>query len=432
MFVGAINQDTRAILYEMAQSWQGKEVYVGCSGNFTVERVLNKAGIMSIHSNDVSLYSCCIGRYLTGQAIKVEIADKRFEWLNKYMKDDISIISTILLCSEMFKYIDREEQYHKRMYKAYSDKFEKLHNRTIDRISDTLDKLKIKEFYAGDVIDFIRKAPEDIVAISFPPTYKSGYERLYKKIDEVFRWDMPEYEIFDDDSFEEFTKQLISKEQWVTLRDKRVDDLEKYLCSITKTGMRSKAVYLYSNCDISKLTLARQKIEKITIPRFTEKDIISKSSKLSVISITQGQMNLLRSEYLSVGIIPAPAMLNLAVLIDGKIIGAIAFQRSRFTARDAYMMTDFAIRPTKYKRLSKLILASAISKEVKILIEQSIGERIEVISTTAFTDKPVSMKYRGIFDLYSRKEGMLNYTAPAGQWTLQEGLDWWLKKHAKK
>lgn len=185
MFIGAINQDTRAILYEMAKDWKCKEIYVGCSGNFTVERVLNEAGIENIHSNDVSLYSCCIGRYLTGKKINVKVVDKRFEWLEEYMKTGLDIIATLLLCSEMFKYVDKEEIYYKRMYNAYLRRYKKLHEQTKEKIGDTLDNMKIKSFYAGDVLKFIKNTPKDAVVISFPPTYKGGYERLYKSFNSL-------------------------------------------------------------------------------------------------------------------------------------------------------------------------------------------------------------------------------------------------------
>lgn len=431
MFIGAINQDVRAILYEMAENWRDKEIYVGCSGNFTVERVLFKAGVKNIHSNDVSLYSCCLGRYLTGEKMNVDISDPEYEWLDKYMKNELDRIATLLLCSEMFKYADRQERYFKRMWQAYTENFAKLHEQTKERVAKALDGVRIKSFYAGDVVDFVRNAPDDAVIISFPPTYKSGYERMYKKIDEVFAWERPDYEIFDDNRFSEFISNLQKKHAWVTLRDKRIAELEPYLRAITQNGMRSKPVYVYAQGGHAKLTMPRQTIEPLKAPRFAESDEITQDSVLTFAEITQGQMNLLRSEYLSPNIIPAQAAVNLAVIVDGKIIGAVAFRTLSYIG-DVYMMTDFAIRPTKYSRLSKLVLAAALSIEVKKYLEYIFAMKFSTIATTAFTEKAVSMKYRGLFDLYSRKEGMLNYTAEAGRWSLREGLKWWLEKHSHK
>ena len=44
-------------------------------------------------------------------------------------------------------------------------------------------------------------------------------------------------------------------------------------------------------------------------------------------------------------------------------------------------------------------------------MEIKLMQRISGIYSTAFTDKPVSMKYRGIFELVGRKPGMLNYAS---------------------
>jgi hypothetical protein len=40
MFIGSINRYMRAVLEQAAHSWKGLPVYVACSGNFTVERIL--------------------------------------------------------------------------------------------------------------------------------------------------------------------------------------------------------------------------------------------------------------------------------------------------------------------------------------------------------------------------------------------------------
>jgi hypothetical protein len=44
-------------------------------------------------------------------------------------------------------------------------------------------------------------------------------------------------------------------------------------------------------------------------------------------------------------------------------------------------------------------------------MEVKLVQRIESVVTTAFTDKPVSMKYRGIFEIIGRSPGMINYAS---------------------
>ena len=97
---------------------------------------------------------------------------------------------------------------------------------------------------------------------------------------------------------------------------------------------------------------------------------------------------------------------------------------------DLYMMCDVALPHHRYRRLGKLVLAASLSRELRLsLSDGGMVARAKTIGTTAFTEKPVSMKYRGIYKLHSRKEGHLNYVGELGRWTLQEGLEWWLQNH---
>lgn len=97
-----------------------------------------------------------------------------------------------------------------------------------------------------------------------------------------------------------------------------------------------------------------------------------------------------------------------------------------------YLLSDFAVRPTPHRRLSKLVLAAAVSREVRDDCEQWLCGRVRTIGTTAFTDRPVSMKYRGLFDVHSRSEGKVNYLGPAGRWSLKEGCQWWMDDHSTR
>ena len=68
------------------------------------------------------------------------------------------------------------------------------------------------------------------------------------------------------------------------------------------------------------------------------------------------------------------------------------------------------------------MLVAALSVEMRDVLEQAMSIKVKTIGTTVFTKKNVSMKYRGLFDIYSRKDGAINYVAQAGRWTLKEGI----------
>ena len=413
----------RALISEISRKWQGLPVYVGCSGNFTVERILSKNGIKNVHGNDVSLYSCAIGNYLTGKSTAIEIINPDYEWLSEYLHDNENIIATLLVCSEYFKYIYKELPYYRRIAKAYRDQFDRMQRETIGVVKKAFDGVSLTDFYAGDVIDFMKNAPQDCVAVSFPPTYKGGYEKLYAKFDEVFNWNKPDYVLFDEGRFQNFHDVVMNKKYWLVFKDQEVEDLSSYLLGRVQTSLRSKAVYLYGNAEAKRrLTVPRQVTEKVLFKRATGE----LNGDLRIVHLTRGQLNTLRSEYLAKGILPASADSSFGILIGEELIGAVAVSRSNYSGGwcDAYIMSDFCIRPSMYKRLSKLVLVAVLSTEMQEIFEQALGIEVKTVGTTAFTQKSVSMKYRGLFEVSSRKEGALNYIARAGKWSLKEGYEW--------
>lgn len=92
------------------------------------------------------------------------------------------------------------------------------------------------------------------------------------------------------------------------------------------------------------------------------------------------------------------------------------------------MLSDFVIA-SRIRRLLKLLLMSTKTKELQEILREKFIQAVEFILTTAFTDNPVSMKYRGVFELMKRGEGFLQYTAPAGVMTTEEAVRTWSKKY---
>ena len=59
MFIGSIDKHSKIIVSKLLESISSKKIYVGCSGNFTFDRIAFYKGF-KVHSNDVSLYSTLI------------------------------------------------------------------------------------------------------------------------------------------------------------------------------------------------------------------------------------------------------------------------------------------------------------------------------------------------------------------------------------
>ena len=100
-----------------------------------------------------------------------------------------------------------------------------------------------------------------------------------------------------------------------------------------------------------------------------------------------------------------------------------------------YLLCDLAVPSACERRLAKLVLLLLSSTEVRDWLNAKLNLRLGWVATTAFSAGPVSMKYRGVFELYSRKQEKsgsykLNYYRRFTG-TLAENFALWLKKYHK-
>jgi hypothetical protein len=430
MFIGSINRYMRCVLESAASQWRGQDIYVACSGNFTVERILSRCGVGRLFSNDVSIYSCALGWHLVGQAVPYKIKEQagEFAWLADYLEPGPATIATLLLTGEMLK-VSGDNPYARRMQGEYRRRWPELHAKTVERVTKATANLRIAEYFAGDCREFLAKAGRNAVCISFPPTYEGGYERLFKKLDAIFDWPRPAYQVFSPEDFDQFSQTVRSFRHWMISSDAEQPAFAARHVATVQTSLRSKPVFMYCDQAAPKLALAHQELARNPWAPLTEEVV----EPVQVVRMDGKVLNAIRSVYLNPHIMPAMPQRCYAVLSAGKLVGAFGVSWGRgYLPCDVYLMCDFAVRPSPHKRLSKLILAALLSKAVQIDLEQATCSRVKVIGTTAFTDKPVSMKYRGLFEVHNRGEGYINYMGQAGRWSLQEGFQWWKANHSTK
>ena len=111
--------------------------------------------------------------------------------------------------------------------------------------------------------------------------------------------------------------------------------------------------------------------------------------------------------------IPADGEAPFAVAVDGKVFGFLIFARMQGEATSISWPISWSIR-TRYWRLAKLLLLVIQTKEIRRMMEEKLLEELPTCTTMVFTDKPVSMKYRGLFKLARRDQGKLVYETEMG------------------
>lgn len=449
-FLGVVHANARKVIGNAVPAFP-QRCHVLCSGNFSIEATLRLNGYEGfLTGSDVSLYTCALGLYFSGHDMILEMnvaAFPEMEPLAQYMTDACGKAAVVSLALDALPFYERKNPYARRMWRHYSNSWEQKVEKTRVRLEERKAVLRLDEFHPKDAWERAGEIPpgHDDMALTFPPTYEGGYEKLYKALEGLFVWNAPSYQILT--TGEQFAQRLIERDgPWLYGTEKRTPELDELLGQPFADAPRDTQVKisLYSDLDLGAMVLRREVgTEEPPWPRLTDHDEIGPQSKLTVHRVKSTQANYIRQVYASVEIGQASAAYSYAVAVDGKVIGILLFQEPTFgmklegeDRRDTsmYMMADIAVSSVKYPKLSKLLLAASLSKELRHDLESRTIRSLEYNVSTAFSTNPVSMKYRGMFKLHTRKQEpsgvyVLNYFGHMGQWTLKAALKLWRAKH---
>ena len=428
-FIGSVNAETRKWLGNNGPAFDGRQVYVGCSGAFTVEQLLTRyAPKAKIWSNDVSLYSSALGCYLAGRPFRLEVREEKFAWLTPYLADEEAKAAAVMVLFEALKYEKDKNLFQHRHWAHYLNHFESFHQGTVAKLQERKKEIRLEAYTSRDIFDLLDEIPQGAVVIAFLPTYAGGYERMFKRLGEIFDWDEPSYGMIDEDRKKRTVMKMMERD-YLYLDDRVYPGLP--MVAVVRKA-RMKPVYVYSNMAALKLGVMKQQRTSEFVPhaRLGDDDEITPASKLVVVPTTNKIVNYYRDVYLSKGCgIPSDGIMPFIVAVDGKVCGFLIY--SLTMGREIYLLADFAIDSCKYKRLAKLVLLTTQTREVQQAIEEKFLLELPKCTTMVFTDKPVSMKYRGLYKLIRKDPGKLVYETEMGILKLSEVIPLWLKKYEK-
>lgn len=216
MFHGSIPSDMRAIFREHSREWSDQHVWTGCSGNFTVERVLHGT-VAGLHSNDVQGYSSAVGMYLADREVPFTLReeyDELLDWLKPYLETPVGTLASIMLGTRFLQWVGKEGTYYERMLRAHRDQFGEVHAKTVKTIEAS--KMSIDSYHAMDVREWLRDVvPRDDAVAMFPPFFAGDYESQFAMIDKVFDWPAPSYPELDEEGKDELVELAVDRPRWI-------------------------------------------------------------------------------------------------------------------------------------------------------------------------------------------------------------------------
>lgn len=213
MFIGALPKEVLAQVVEVFPLASFREIRVCCSGSFRLEQtVAQVAPSTRVTSNDVSLVTCAIGTYAaTGELFDLEFADE-LEPVNALLQTlpARQRVAALLVAGQMGRFTGQSE--HARLHRAhYVSNFETYLEGAAERLDNIVANMRVAEFFAGDFREHANRATGQdgkVAVMGFPPTYKGGYENLYKFLNRNVKWSSPSYDVFDPETVEDWVISL--------------------------------------------------------------------------------------------------------------------------------------------------------------------------------------------------------------------------------
>jgi len=433
-FVGKIRPEVTKYLCEVLPELKGRRFVVGCSGAFTFElAALKYAEPTGLHGNDVSMYSGLIGSLLAAQPFPLRVINDDFEWLTPYISDTLSATATVSLLLQNRYCMGRKNEHQKRLYEEFRAAFEGLHERLHKSIEEDLKGARIDSYAHCDVWEhFQAHADEDAVFGYFAPYYVGGYTTMYRFLESIFDYPHAQFEELTRERNERVFSFLHDRDYIVVFNERREDLQLKFRAPLT----RAQYEYLYANVfgrNGHRVRLPR--IDPVKARQATLADVFTEDSVLDIHRAPLGQVMFLKQRCVKKVENVVSGTFGYWVTLDRKIIGMVEMSRGRYEPFSVYMLADITL-PTRYRRLSKLVLMAVRSNEFWKRLERDFMMRVKHIDTTAWTDQAVSMKYRGPFKLMGRKVDaggtpFLQYRAEPSGLSLRDTYAEWYGRYGR-
>lgn len=433
MFTGTTPPEVKLLLQDLMRGVKGKDVFIGCSGNYTTDKIMSAMGY-TVHSNDVSLYSKLIADLLLDTSTEVECINPELKnvfdtWEEtKYKK-----LVQVMFALKVAQFHQRKNDYQEEMFNAFIEQSKIYYDNTIKKLEKGALDFSIQSFYYGDFLDFLKMKRGKGVGISFPPTYKGGYEKLFSYVEESFKYEHASYNIFDPKEGGAVFKELLDNDENIIYSDRYFNILEGYLVGKIRIGSNKNPLFAYSSLQTNNhYYIERDKCVKPSHIHILPVDYqFTTDTVITVRQCAVNDVNYYKAFYMANKVnYTTGGDFGLVFMADGMAFGFTSFSKQLSTLSQIFMQSDFVVN-SETQRLSKLLIMLVKSHDVRRLIARKMYNYYDGVKTTVYTTSPVSMKYRGVFNLERRDEGKLIYSSIFTEKSLNELYALWIRKYKK-
>ena len=441
MFYGAVPTECIEQVFRIIDFSTWQKAYVCCSGSFRIERALKaKFPHLQVISNDVSLYSSAVGYLACNKEFNIMFeGDLSFIQERSDVNSFFEKTAALLVACDMARYGGRKNEYARKHFNYYVENFEHFFNKAKDRLDRIIPEMPLQGYFAGDWRTHVKHAIEEGAGIlAFPPFFKGDYESQFKFIDNNIHWPAPDYDIYEPKMLGKIIDEVdASGVNYCILSDQLFEHRKPVLEYVTG---RKVPHYCYARTDKSSVRHIYKAPEPFAYDPITPAKLTAKS-EVQVVLAESRHMDFIKDIYLQKTIIHTSGVANFLIFIDKMLVGGIIYSLPKFPTfghNTIYLLSDVTI--SRDAKLSKLIAKLATSKTLLSLVSKKLISRVDYVVTTARTHNPVSMKYRGIYEMLNRREAddpaegnIINYGSAMRDETPQEMYSaWYWPNYGKK
>ncbi len=453
MFLGVVPSQCIEQMLVAVDFGSWGRVHTCCSGSFRIERALAAAHpTLPVVANDVSLFSCALGDYLTGAERRIEfvhdlsfieehIAGRDFGWR----------VAAVMAALNLTRFAAGQSNVYKTKHLAH---LKGVLPATLEGCRRRLDELKgasnLAGFAAKDWRDHAMEAASEGHGIAaFPPFWMGGYEKMFEFIDQNVSWDAPAYDVYDPATLPQIVSEIEkSASPFFILSDQKFEAREPDFLFRVGYGVPH---YGYIRGGRSSLRMLRPAISTSAPFGYKPIDVtkLGPNSVVRCVPVRNPQINFVRDVYLTAGLAHSNGELTYLIYVDEMLVGGAAYRRpnrnvpghNNFDSahRITEILSDFSIVSTA--KLSKLVAMIAVSRDLVRPMDAKRLRRTDLLTTNIQSEFPSSMKYRGVMKQIGRLESKnkdtgrpwrLTYVCEPVEKSPQQTYEVWWKKYGQK
>lgn len=396
-------------------------VFVPFAGNFVIEQLaaaIDKS--IEVHSTDVSLYSLAIGFAAIGRQIPAMLTD---EWREHFpmfgqSNDPIEQAAEVIFFADYARNFGKDKHaYYASLNRHARANAERYKQKILGKLRQFVSGLGSFMFYGQDacvILDMVREG--DFVFYD-PPVLLGDYEKMFGLLENsVYQWQKPEYTVITDELKATHLFELHRRGATVLYRTNNPIEPPHNYENIYRYQYKYHGHYcLYANkrntSFVGRFTALRE--DPNTALRLIGKDdVITPLSAVEVRRVSGQIANHYRLLWVKKAEM-TDGGIPFLVFVDGKVAGLMQLSSGLMFGIDLIsIFSDPAAPTSRYKRLSKLILYLICTEEMLQMFNDMTMWEHTGFTTRVFTNEPVSMKYRGLFELSERtedKDGFYKY-----------------------